>query len=167
MTTPVTLQTLTSGSDAATWLAAIGTVAAVVVALGGLLFQNRSFRQERKDRLETEREASWLRKSEQARKVGAYTSGGGVGAVHLNVVNASELPVTHFEAVATTEYPRGIPWSASFYDPNVVIFLGPESTGRGKRAVDPPATGLPFTLRSSSPTTTACGGTNTGKGPLS
>ena len=146
MTSPTTIYvTVTSGSDPATWLAAIGTVAAVVVALGGLLFQNRSFRQERADRIQTEREASFLRKSEQARKVSSFTTGGGNDPVQLNVINVSDVSVSHVEAVAIADgYPGpGESWKASFYELGVVRIV-PPGPSRPEGHVVPPRSGLTF-----------------------
>jgi hypothetical protein len=147
MPSPTTIYvTASSGSDPATWLAAIGTVAAVIVALGALVFQNRSFRQERDDRIQAEREASFLRKSEQARKVSTYTTGGDTAPIQLNVINVSDTMVTHVEAIAITDdYPGpGDSWKASFFPLDVVRIIPPGPSRTTGDQVDPPSSGLVF-----------------------
>jgi hypothetical protein len=145
MTSSMTVHvTVAGGSDLATWLAAIGTVAAVIVALGALVFQNRSFRQEQYARLKAEQETSFLRKSEQARKISSYTTGGGGAPAVLNVINASDAQVIPFEAVAIIkDYPRpGATWRGSFLPLGVVNVVPPGPSTRG--SVLPPPNAVNF-----------------------
>jgi len=130
-----------ASSDAPAWVAGIGTLAAVFVALTGLVYQNWNLRREREHRLAVEAEASFARKSEQARRVSAHTTGGGTAPVQLNVINASDLMVTDFEAVAFAEYPPGNTWKGSFYPPGIVIVIPP---GSGTKQMPSPAMNIPF-----------------------
>jgi hypothetical protein len=90
--------------------------------------------------------ASFRRKSEQARRVSAHTTGGGSEDVFLKIINASGLVVTHFEAVAIAAgYPgAGAQWRGSFYPPGTVFVVEP-GVWKG-RYVEPPTAGLTFRL---------------------
>lgn len=118
---------LSPGSGAALWLAGIGALLAVTVALAALAAQARTVRHERAERDRAQQEASFLRRSEQARRVGAYLTGGGAGPVFLNLINTSEFPVQRFEAVAIADdYPAdGDQWRSSFFPLGRVIVIPP------------------------------------------
>jgi hypothetical protein len=75
-------------------------------------------RNERSDQLQAELETSFLRTSEQARKISSFTTGGGGAPAVLNVINASDVQVIVFEGVAIIEdYPtRGVSWRGSFLE---------------------------------------------------
>jgi hypothetical protein len=100
-------------------------MAATFVALGGLLLQNRHFRTERAERLAVEAELAHLRKSDQARKVSAHLTGGGTAPVLLTVINANDVMITAFEAVAIATYPEGGEWKGTFYPRSTVMVVNP------------------------------------------
>jgi hypothetical protein len=128
-------------SDTPAWVEGIGTMAATFVALGGLVLQNRHFRTERAERLRLEAEVALLRKSDQARKVSAHLTGGGAAPVQLNVINANDIIITAFEAVAIAEYPEGSKWKGSFYPPGTVMIVNP---GSSSGQLEPPKPNLSF-----------------------
>lgn len=100
--------------DVPTWIAAIGTAGALLLTGVALIMQKRALDDERRQRetLEkryqaSEEERNFLQASDQARLVGAFTTGGGpIPNVTVNVTNQSPLPVHNFEIVAFAEDPN-------------------------------------------------------------
>ncbi len=87
-----------------------------------------------------------MRRSEQARKVGAYLTGGGSQAVLLNVMNISAFGVYRFEAVAIVEADgdsgENDRWCASFFPTRTTMIIEPGTYPPVQ--VEPPSPNLNF-----------------------